>query len=259
MEIARGPDEELVLVRAGAAVAARAGAGLRAEKSRRAGIVCRAGEGRKCQRCDDSEAYRKLVPASSPFTPHVAVGSKSAAAMQFIIQSLQTAFGGRVSLTVGLLLLGAIALQLLLLLFTTARRAWAESRADRLAARRLALQIREARIRCQEAEQARAVWNGYRKFTVQKKFRECDDVWSFCLVPHDGRPLPPFKPGQYLTFTLDIPGRDKPVVRCYSISDRPRSDLYRVTVKREKAPPDKPGVPPGVGSGYFCDTVREGD
>jgi hypothetical protein len=179
--------------------------------------------------------------------------------MQSIIESMQSAFGGRLSLGMGLLLLAALALQLLLMLFTSARRAWAASRADRLAAARLRLQIREARLRCQEAEQARAVWNGTRKFTVAKKVRECADVFSFHLQPHDGKPLPPFKPGQYLTFSLDIPGRDKPVVRCYSLSDCARPGHYRVTVKKEKAPPDKPGVPPGVASSFFCDTVREGD
>ena len=103
-------------------------------------------------------------------------------------------------------------------------------------------------------------WNGYRKFTVTQKSGECEDVYSFYLMPHDRKPLPPYKPGQYLTFNLDIPGRDKPVVRCYSLSDSPtRSDCYRVTIKREKAPPDKPDVPHGVASGFFSDHVKEGD
>jgi ferredoxin-NADP reductase len=179
--------------------------------------------------------------------------------MQSIIHSLQSLSGGQLSLSLGLLLLALIAVQLLLLLFTGVRRTWAQARADRLAAERLRLQIREAQLRCQEAEQARHVWNGWRKFTVARKTRECEDVCSFHLIPHDGRPLPPFKPGQYLTFSLNIPGRDKPVVRCYSISDAPRPDRYRVTIKKEKPPPDKPDVPPGLGSTYFCDVVKEGD
>jgi ferredoxin-NADP reductase len=176
-----------------------------------------------------------------------------------MIPALQNFFNGHTSLALGLLLLAAIGVQLLLLLLTSARRLWSDARADRFAAERLRLQIREAQLRCQEAEQARAVWNGYRKFVVACKNRECDDVFSFTLKPHDGRPLPPFKPGQYLTFSLDIPGRDKPVVRCYSISDAPRPDGYRVTIKKEKAPPDKPDVPPGVGSSFFADVVKEGD
>src|ERR1051325_3012728 len=179
--------------------------------------------------------------------------------MQSVIHSLQSALGGEAGLVLGSLLLAAIALQLVLLLFTSTRRCWSEARADRLAAQRLRLQIHEARLRCQEAEQARALWKGYRKFTVVKKVGECDDVFSFQLVPHDGKPLPPYKPGQYLTFALDIPGRDKPVVRCYSLSDRPRADYYRVTIKKEKAPTDKPDLPPGVASSYFCDVLKKGD
>ena len=125
---------------------------------------------------------------------------------------------------------------------------------------KLRLQVQETKLRCQEVEQTRLVWNGYRKFSVAKKARECEDVCAFYLKPHDGKPLPPFKPGQYLTFQLDIPGHDKPLVRCYSISDGPhRTDYYRVTIKKEKAPPDKPDLPPGAASSFFCDAVKEGD
>ena len=121
-------------------------------------------------------------------------------------------------------------------------------------------QLQETKLRCREAEQAQIGWNGIRKFTVVKKICECDDVYAFYLKPHDGRPLPAFKPGQYLTFQLDLPGRDKPLVRCYSLSDCPhQKDYYRVTIKKEKAPPDKPDVPPGAGSSYFADVVKEGD
>ena len=136
----------------------------------------------------------------------------------------------------------------------------AERIEHRLAAQKLSAQLQEIKLRCREAGQAQSGWNGIRKFSVAKKVAQCDDVFSFYLKPHDGRPLSPFKPGQYLTFQLDLPGRDKPLVRCYSLSDSPhQKDYYRVTIKKEKAPPDKPGVPPGAGSGYFCDTVKEGD
>jgi ferredoxin-NADP reductase len=116
------------------------------------------------------------------------------------------------------------------------------------------------KLRCREAEQAQFGWNGLRKFTVAKKITECEDICAFYLKPHDGRPLSAFKPGQYLTFQLDLPGRDKPLIRCYSLSDSPhQKDYYRVTIKKEKAPPDKPDVPHGAGSSYFADVVKEGD
>jgi uncharacterized protein len=103
-------------------------------------------------------------------------------------------------------------------------------------------------------------WNGYRKFTVAKKVQECPDTYSFYLTPHNSRPLPPFKPGQYLTFQLHPPGADKPLVRCYSLSDGFLTDAhYRVTIKRALPPGDVPDARPGIISSYFCDNVAEGD
>jgi ferredoxin-NADP reductase len=64
-------------------------------------------------------------------------------------------------------------------------------------------------------------------------------------------------PGQYLTFQLRPPGQPKAVIRCYSLSDRPREDYYRVTVKRVQA--EDEGSPAGVGSNVLHDGVREGD
>jgi uncharacterized protein len=106
-------------------------------------------------------------------------------------------------------------------------------------------------------------WNGFRKFTVAKKTLESEDTYSFYLKPHDGKRLPPFKPGQYLTFQFHLPGKPKPEIRCYSLSDGSISDEhYRVTIKR--ALPDKnhknydPGKI-GLISSHFCDVVKEGD
>ena len=108
-------------------------------------------------------------------------------------------------------------------------------------------------------------WSGYREFSVQR--REFEDqsrsVCSFYLAPCDGKPLPAFRPGQFLTFRLAVndsaTGRPGNVVRCYSLSDSPRPDHYRVSIKRVLAPPDHPDVPPGVSSGFFHDHVQAGD
>ena len=161
---------------------------------------------------------------------------------------------------VGLLLIATLLALLALEIVRGLRRLHFERAQQRVTLERLRLQVQEIRLRCQEAEQTKLVWNGHRKFTVASKVAECDDICAFYLKPHDGKPLPPFKPGQYLTFQLDIPGRDKPLIRCYSLSDSPHhTDYYRVTIKKEKCPPDKPGVPPGAASSYFCDTLKEGD
>ena len=100
-------------------------------------------------------------------------------------------------------------------------------------------------------------WSGFRKFLVTRKVIEAPGVCSFYLSPHDRKPVPDFLPGQYLTFQLDIPGRDKPLIRCYSLSDGPRPDGFRVTIKRVPAPDDV--TPPGLASSFFHDQVKEGD
>src|SRR5690606_5306743 len=125
------------------------------------------------------------------------------------------------------------------------RRYWFEGRRRRVELARLELEIRAAQLRIQTEEQSKAAWNGVRKFTVEKKVEECADTFSFYLKPHDGKPLPGFKPGQYLTFQLALPGHSKPLIRCYSLSDAARSTHYRVTIKRCPPPVGSPH-PPGL-------------
>ena len=179
--------------------------------------------------------------------------------MQTLIEHLRAASGGSIGLTVGLILLGLLMLQIAAVCFGTVRRIYFEREQRALARERLRLQVKAARMQIQEVEQLKLVWNGYRKFKVAKKVAECHDVCSFYLAPHDGKLLPPFKPGQYITFQLNVPGHGKPVVRCYSLSDCGRPDHYRVTIKRSLPPPDAADAKPGVASSFFCDGVKEGD
>ena len=111
-----------------------------------------------------------------------------------------------------------------------------------------------------EREKSDLSWNGYRKFEISDKVMEAAGICSFYLKPHDRKPLPPFEPGQFLTFNLNIPGEPKPVVRCYSLSDSPNHpDYYRVTIKRVPPPRDKPDLPPGRSSSFFLDQLDVGD
>lgn len=102
-------------------------------------------------------------------------------------------------------------------------------------------------------DQAELGWDGYRKFVIRRIARNEDragQIASFYLHPHDGKPLPSFHPGQFLTFRLRVEGQPKEVVRCYSLSDKPHRDHFRVSVKR---------VPGGIASNHFHDALREGD
>lgn len=111
-------------------------------------------------------------------------------------------------------------------------------------------------------------WEGWREFRVkQRAFEDAShSQCSFYLEAVDGRPLPPFRPGQFLTFSLDVASgasdeahARRAITRCYSLSDRPDPEHYRVTIKRVPAPPDHPQVLPGLSSNHFHDHLRVGD
>ncbi len=112
--------------------------------------------------------------------------------------------------------------------------------------------------RLAKAKLATSTQEQLRTFIVNRKVPESETITSFYLVPEDGEPLTTFLPGQFLPLKLDIRGQYKPVLRTYSLSDSPNKDYYRLTIKRELAPPDRPDVYPGVSSNYFFDEVREG-
>lgn len=107
-----------------------------------------------------------------------------------------------------------------------------------------------------------AAWAGWRNFRVERKVYEdaARSICSFYLAPEDGAALPPFRPGQFLTFGLDIPngqaGNER-IIRCYSLSDSPRPDCYRVSIKRVPAPAGS-DLPAGRSSEFFHEQVGIG-
>ncbi|MFT5125751.1 MAG: ferredoxin-NADP reductase [Candidatus Omnitrophota bacterium] len=131
------------------------------------------------------------------------------------------------------------------------RMAWARAahQADRdvWQARLAEAQVRLADAREQEGLVA---WTGFRRFVIKRKEVENANgsICSFYLWPEDERPLPAFRPGQYLT--LRIPSASSPVIRCYSLSDRPNPDYYRISVRR---------VEGGTASNILHDHLDEGD
>jgi uncharacterized protein len=178
--------------------------------------------------------------------------------MQSLLDQFQPALVGQLSTIAGAGLIGLLFVQGGIYVASSVRRAWFGRKEREFARQRLELQVEAARLQCQELEQKKLSWSGYRKFVVKRKVQHCSDTFSFYLEPHDRKSLPTFKPGQYITFQLNIPGLTKPVIRCYSLSDCPRSDFYRVTIKRATPPADATGAPVGVASSYFCDKVEEG-
>lgn len=109
-----------------------------------------------------------------------------------------------------------------------------------------------------------AAWSDFRPFRVRSKHFEdrAQSVCSFVLEPADGGAVPAFAPGQFLTFRLTVAdpttGQSKSIVRCYSLSDCPGGDTYRVSIKRVPAPAGRDDLPPGLASNHFHDHVLEG-
>ncbi len=103
-------------------------------------------------------------------------------------------------------------------------------------------------------------WDGWRELRVVR--REYEDrahtLCSFHLEPVESARLPPFAPGQFLTFAVPI-SADRTLTRCYSLSDGPNPSSYRITVKRVLAPAGAPDLPPGACSNYLHDRLHVGD
>jgi ferredoxin-NADP reductase len=80
--------------------------------------------------------------------------------------------------------------------------------------------------------------------------RESDSVVSIRLQGLDGTPVPPARPGQYLTLRIRPDDEHRSVLRNYSLSGPPGAGYYRISVKRE---------PSGTASGYLHTRLRVGD
>ena len=93
-----------------------------------------------------------------------------------------------------------------------------------------------------------------RPMRVTEVVRESDDVLSIRLVPADAQPLPDFKPGQYVSVAVDLPG-GRHQLRQYSLSDAPGIGSHRISVKREDA---IGAAPAGDVSNWLHDHVRVG-
>ncbi|MEM6978327.1 MAG: NO-inducible flavohemoprotein [Planctomycetota bacterium] len=99
-------------------------------------------------------------------------------------------------------------------------------------------------------------WNGYRSLVLDRKERESDLVTSFYFRSNDDQPLPDYLPGQYITVRIDHPTTPTSP-RNYSLSDRPGTGYFRISVKRETRPTTE--VPDGLISNYLHDEVNVGD
>ena len=93
-------------------------------------------------------------------------------------------------------------------------------------------------------------WPGLRPFRVTASRVESTSVRSLDLAPVDGRMLPAFAPGQFLTLKLEPPGGSTALLRSYSLAAPADDRRYRIAVKREVG---------GRASGFLHDGIGVGD
>ena len=83
------------------------------------------------------------------------------------------------------------------------------------------------------AEAEEAGWRTFKEFVIADKVKESDVITSFYLKPTDGKKLPDYKPGQYITIRFQMPDEEHILNRQYSLSEAPSGDHFRISVKRE--------------------------
>jgi ferredoxin-NADP reductase/MOSC domain-containing protein YiiM/ferredoxin len=93
-------------------------------------------------------------------------------------------------------------------------------------------------------------WPGVRQLTVTAITPESDSVISIRLEDPKGAPLPPARPGQWLTLRVQPDKQQRSVLRNYSLSGPPDAGYYRITVKHEHD---------GAASGYLHTRLAVGD
>ncbi len=159
-------------------------------------------------------------------------------------------------------IVSGIVVQLAIFLGIGFWRHWQGYQALRNGAEELNLPVSREVPAKEETSPAVAAWSGFRIFLVERKVAEdaSQSVCSFYLKPEDGQALPDFFPGQFLTFQLEMPkpaGGSEQILRCYSLSDAPRQDGYRISIKRAPSPVGS-SMPPGRSSNFFHDHVAVG-
>ena len=105
-------------------------------------------------------------------------------------------------------------------------------------------------------------WTDWRDFTIVDKNIDSEEITSFYLKPVDGKPLPHYHPGQYISIRTSVPALEYLQSRQYSLSDAPHSDHYRISVKREQGLHlDHPAAPahPGYVSSILHSDKQIGD
>jgi nitric oxide dioxygenase len=102
-------------------------------------------------------------------------------------------------------------------------------------------------------------WEDWKDFKISRKVRESEEITSFYLTPVDtSLEVPIYKPGQYISVNVLVDELDGGTwqARQYSLSDAPRKEYLRISVKRESG--IEVGEPKHVSrEGYISNILHE--
>lgn len=102
-------------------------------------------------------------------------------------------------------------------------------------------------------------WTSWRDFRISKKIPESSQITSFYLSPVDGKPLPSYLPGQYISVSTSVPSLHHDQNRQYSLSAAPSPGHYRISVKRESSVREGDITHPAYISNILHADKKEGD
>lgn len=102
-------------------------------------------------------------------------------------------------------------------------------------------------------------WKDWRDFRIAEKVPESKEITSFYLEPVDGKKLPKFLPGQYISVMTDVPALKYAQSRQYSLSDAPSEARYRISVKKDLGLKVGDVEKPGYLSNVLHDDKKVGD
>ncbi|WP_250277509.1 FAD-binding oxidoreductase [[Clostridium] colinum] len=94
-------------------------------------------------------------------------------------------------------------------------------------------------------------WNGFKELVLIKKEDVCDTIKSFYFKSKNGEKLNKYIAGQFLPLKIKTDNAEiKDVIRCYSLSDLPNDEMYRLSIKK---------IDNGLMSSYLHDKLQVGD
>lgn len=102
----------------------------------------------------------------------------------------------------------------------------------------------------QESELQHGGWRDLRPFHIVKKQQQSEVITSFTLAPVDGKAIPGYLPGQYLSLHIDDDRLPHQAIRQYSLTTAPNNRFYRIAVKREEQ---------GYISRFLHQNIQQGD